>query len=71
MTHMQHAQPLLFSHFLLAHAEAFLRDLERLAAARKMADACPLGAGALGGSAFPLDREAMARELGFRGHHRQ
>ncbi len=67
MTHMQHAQPLLFSHFLLAHAEAFLRDLERLAAARKMADSCPLGAGALGGSAFPLDREAMARELGFGG----
>jgi argininosuccinate lyase len=67
MTHMQHAQPLLFSHFLLAHAEAFFRDLERLAAAHKMADACPLGAGALGGSAFPLDREAMARELGFAG----
>ena len=65
MTHMQHAQPLLFSHFLLAHAEAFFRDLERLAAARRMADACPLGAGALGGSAFPLDREAMARGLGF------
>jgi argininosuccinate lyase len=67
MTHMQHAQPLLFSHFLLAHAEAFFRDLGRLAAARKMADACPLGAGALGGSAFPLDRMAMARELGFAG----
>jgi argininosuccinate lyase len=67
MTHMQHAQPLLFSHFLLAHAEAFFRDLERLAVAHKMADACPLGAGALGGSAFPVDREAMAGELGFAG----
>jgi argininosuccinate lyase len=67
MTHMQHAQPLLFSHFLLAHAEAFFRDLERLAAAGKMADACPLGSGALGGSAFPVDRVAMARELGFAG----
>jgi argininosuccinate lyase len=67
MTHMQHAQPLLFSHFLLAHAEAFFRDLERLAAASRMADVCPLGAGALGGSAFPLDRHAMARELGFAG----
>jgi argininosuccinate lyase len=67
MTHMQHAQPLLFSHFLLAHAEAFFRDLERLAAARRMADACPLGSGALGGSAFPVDRVAMARELGFAG----
>ena len=67
MTHMQHAQPLLFSHFLLAHAEAFLRDLERLASASKAADACPLGAGALGGSAFPIDRQTMARELGFAG----
>jgi argininosuccinate lyase len=65
MTHMQHAQPLLFSHFLLAHAEAFFRDLERLASAGQMADACPLGAGALGGSAFPVDRVAMAQELGF------
>ena len=62
---MQHAQPLLFSHFLLAHAEAFLRDLERLTSARAMADSCPMGAGALGGSAFPIDREALARELGF------
>jgi argininosuccinate lyase len=67
MTHMQHAQPLLFSHFLLAHAESYLRDLDRLASARKMADVCPLGAGALGGSAFPIDREAMARDLGFVG----
>jgi argininosuccinate lyase len=65
MTHMQHAQPLLFSHFLLAHAEAFFRDLERLSAARNMADACPLGAGALGGSPFPVDRMSMASELGF------
>jgi len=67
MTHMQHAQPLLFSHFLLAHTEAFFRDLDRLAAARRMADACPLGSGALGGSAFPVDRVAMAQELGFAG----
>ena len=65
LTHLQHAQPLLFSHFLLAHAEAFLRDLERLASAAHMADACPLGSGALGGSPFPLDRMALARELGF------
>ncbi|HEY4580715.1 MAG TPA: argininosuccinate lyase, partial [Candidatus Acidoferrales bacterium] len=67
LTHLQHAQPLLFSHFMLAHAEAFFRDLERLAAARRMADSCPLGSGALGGSAFPVDRMAMARELGFAG----
>ena len=65
MTHLQHAQPLLFSHFLLAHAEAFFRDLERLAAASTMADACPLGSGALGGAPFSVDRMALARELGF------
>jgi argininosuccinate lyase len=65
MTHMQHAQPLLVSHFLLAHAEAFLRDLERLASASSMADSCPMGAGALGGSAFPIDRQAIAEALGF------
>jgi argininosuccinate lyase len=65
MTHLQHAQPILFSHFVLAHAEAFFRDLERLSAARRMADCCPLGSGALGGCAFPVDREALAKELGF------
>ena len=65
MTHLQHAQPILFSHFILAHAEAFFRDLERLSTARRTADSCPLGSGALGGSAFPVDREALARELGF------
>jgi argininosuccinate lyase len=65
MTHLQHAQPMLFSHFLLAHTEAFFRDLERLAVARRSADSCPLGSGALGGCAFPVDRAAMARELGF------
>ena len=65
LTHLQPAQPLLFSHFLLAHAEAFFRDAERLANAAQQADACPLGSGALAGSAFNLDRTAMARELGF------
>jgi argininosuccinate lyase len=65
MTHLQHAQPILFSHFVLGHAEAFFRDLERITAARRMADSCPLGSGALGGCAFPVDREALARELGF------
>lgn len=65
MTHLQHAQPVLFSHFVLGHAEAFFRDLERLSAARRMADSCPLGSGALGGCAFPVDREALAKELGF------
>ncbi len=64
-THMQHAQPLLLSHWLLAHGEAFQRDAERLAAAAGAADACPLGSGALAGCAFPLDRKALARDLGF------
>ena len=65
MTHMQHAQPILFSHFLLAHAEAFFRDTVRLDAAEAMADACPMGSGALAGCALDVDREAIARELGF------
>jgi argininosuccinate lyase len=65
MTHLQHAQPILFSHFILAHVEAFFRDLERLATAKRTADSCPLGSGALGGSSFPIDREAVAKELGF------
>ena len=64
-THLQHAQPLLLSHWLLAHGEAFLRDAERIAAAAARADACPLGSGALAGCAFPLDRKALARDLGF------
>ncbi|HLV96653.1 MAG TPA: argininosuccinate lyase [Candidatus Acidoferrales bacterium] len=64
-THMQHAQPLLLSHWLLAHGEAFLRDAERAGSAAARADACPLGSGALAGCAFPLDREILARDLGF------
>ncbi|MGA8144361.1 MAG: argininosuccinate lyase [Candidatus Acidiferrales bacterium] len=66
-THMQHAQPLLLSHWLLAHGEAFLRDTERFADAAKRADLCPLGSGALAGCAFPLDRKGLARDLGFSG----
>jgi argininosuccinate lyase len=65
MTHLQHAQPLLVSHFLLAHAEALLRDLGRLAGASAMADASPLGSGALAGAQIRLDRAALAHELGF------
>ena len=67
MTHLQPAQPVLFSHFLLAHAEAFFRDAQRIADAARQADACVLGSGALAGSAFALDRAAMAQELGFSG----
>ena len=64
-THMQHAQPLLLSHWLLAHGEAFHRDAERVAAAAARADVCPLGSGALSGCAFPLDRIALAQDLDF------
>ncbi len=65
MTHMQHAQPILVSHFFLAHVEAFLRDAARVLAAAAASDECPLGSGALAGTAFPIDRETLARELGF------
>jgi len=65
MTHMQHAQPILLSHFLLAHAEAFSRDLARLQSAAVSADACPMGSGALAGCSFAIDRNAIARDLGF------
>jgi len=65
MTHMQHAQPILLSHFLLAHAEAFTRDMTRLQLAAESADACPMGSGALAGNSFAIDRNAIARELGF------
>jgi len=64
-THMQHAQPLLLSHWLLAHGEAFQRDAERFAATAAQADVCPLGSGALAGCAFPIDRNSLARDLGF------
>src|SRR5260370_12963108 len=65
MTHMQHAQPILLSHFLLAHAEAFTRDITRLQHAAASADTCPMGSGALAGNSFAIDRHAIARELGF------
>jgi argininosuccinate lyase len=65
MTHMQHAQPILLSHFLLAHSEAFNRDMTRLQRAAESADACPMGSGALAGNSFAIDRNAIARELGF------
>src|ERR1700687_4831847 len=65
MTHLQHAQPILLSHFLMAHAEAFWRDATRLQNAAASADACPMGSGALAGCSFPIDREAVAKDLGF------
>src|ERR1700687_1364279 len=65
ITHMQHAQPILLSHFLLAYAEGFLRDIPRLRNGAESAAACPMGSGALAGCSFAIDRQAMALELGF------
>ena len=64
-THMQHAQPVLFSHHMLAYVWMLGRDFERLAAARRAADASPLGSAALAGTSYPLDRFMTADELGF------
>ena len=64
-THLQHAQPVLFSHHLLAYVWMLTRDFERLQAARQAADASPLGAAALAGTTYPLDRQMTASELGF------
>lgn len=64
-THLQHAQPVLLAHHLLAYAWMLARDFERLAHARAAADACPLGAAALAGTTYPLDRHMTAAALGF------
>ena len=64
-THLQHAQPVLLSHHLLAYAWMLSRDFERLAQARDAADASPLGAAALAGTTYPLDRHMTAGALGF------
>ena len=64
-THLQHAQPVLVAHHLLAHAWALTRDLERLADWNQRADQSAYGAGALAGNTLGLDPKAIARELGF------
>ena len=66
-THLQVAQPILFSHHILAYVEKFLRDLDRFKDAYKRTDLCPLGSAAMAGSNYPLDREFVAKELGFSG----
>ncbi len=66
-THMRRAQAVLWPHYLLAYFEMFARDWERFGEARRRANLLPLGSGALAGSGFPFDREAMARDLGFDG----
>lgn len=64
-THLQRGQPILLGHHLLAHAWPLARDLERLADAWKRADQCPLGACAMAGTPFPIDRQRTAEMLGF------
>jgi argininosuccinate lyase len=64
-THHQHAQPILLSHHLLAYFWMFTRDDGRLSDALRRADALPLGAGALAGTPFPIDREYVRQQLGF------
>jgi argininosuccinate lyase len=65
MTHLQHAQPIVFAHQLLAHVQAFARDVSRLQDWDRRSSVSPLGAGALAGSSLPLDPAAVAAELGF------
>jgi len=64
-THTQRAQPVLLAHHLLAYVEMLRRDGDRIEDALRRADVSPLGAGALAGSGFPIDRSALAHQLGF------
>lgn len=64
-THLQHAQPITWGHWLLSHFWPLARDRERLAQAARAADCLPLGAAALAGTAFPIDRVWLAQALGF------
>lgn len=64
-THMQKAQPITFAHHILAYAEMLKRDFGRLSDCYKRVDEMPLGSGALATSTYPIDREAVARDLGF------
>lgn len=66
-THLQRAQPITFAHHLMAYAAMLCRDLGRLEDTEKRMNSCPLGSGALAGTTYPLDREAVAAELGFGG----
>ena len=64
-THLQHAQPVLFAHHLLAYVEMLDRDAERLAGCRERINVMPLGSGAIAGSTLPINRERVCEELGF------
>ena len=64
-THLQRAQPILFAHHLMAYVSMFQRDIERLQDSYKRINVLPLGAGALAGTTFPIDRHFVAEQLGF------
>ena len=64
-THLQHAQPILFSHYLLAYFFKFNRDRERLEDLYKRVDILPLGSAAMAGTSYPIDRQYLAKELNF------
>jgi len=66
-THTRAAEPITFGHWTAAHAWGLVRDFDRLGDARRRVDVLPLGSGALAGTALPIDREALARDLGFAG----
>jgi argininosuccinate lyase len=66
-THLQVAQPIVFGHHLMAYFEMLKRDVERLSDCRKRVNKLPLGAAALAGTSYPVDRAMVARELGFEG----
>ena len=65
MTHLQHAQPVVFGHQLLAHVHPLARDVSRFRDWDRRTAVSPLGSGALAGSSLPLDPDAVAAELGF------
>jgi len=64
-THLRRAQPILLAHQLLAHAHRLIRDADRCDSARRRIDTCPMGSGALAGTTAAIDRQALARDLGF------
>ncbi|MBR6220960.1 MAG: argininosuccinate lyase [Clostridia bacterium] len=66
-THLQRAQPITLAHWLMAYAQMLLRDIDRLLDCKKRTLVLPLGSGALAGTTYPLDREYVARQLGFNG----
>ncbi|MDP7639859.1 MAG: argininosuccinate lyase, partial [Candidatus Hydrogenedentes bacterium] len=64
-THLQHGQPVLLAHHLLAYLEMFSRDVERFGQLRRRVNVMPLGSAAMAGTTYPIDRKQVARELGF------